>query len=166
MSKRVICSFLLTYFDFRDALSEQNRPLNLSGTYCHKTGTRPSSCFKPRQPTIYDCSLVQIWFVKASKKYSAFILVIVLIPLGCAIFTNLKHSMSKRTFCANFELVKKLRVNPKDRYFCPFIFFVNYQKEPYRMIFFKLYSYLWSKAEIHSITLLLFQFYSSLSYCI
>ena len=24
-----------------------------SGTYCQKTGTRPPSCSKPRQPTIY-----------------------------------------------------------------------------------------------------------------
>ena len=27
--------------------------LYLSGTYCHKTSTRPSSCGIPRQPTIY-----------------------------------------------------------------------------------------------------------------
>ena len=27
--------------------------LYLSGTYCHKTSTRPSSCATPRQPTIY-----------------------------------------------------------------------------------------------------------------
>ena len=27
--------------------------LYLSGTYCHKTGTRPPSCQAPRQPTIY-----------------------------------------------------------------------------------------------------------------
>ena len=26
--------------------------LYLSGTYCHKTGTRPTSCAKPQQPTI------------------------------------------------------------------------------------------------------------------
>ena len=26
--------------------------LYLSGTYCHKTGTRPPSCVAPRQPTI------------------------------------------------------------------------------------------------------------------
>ena len=25
-----------------------------SGTYCHKTGTRPPSCSTPRQPTIYS----------------------------------------------------------------------------------------------------------------
>ena len=27
--------------------------LQFSGTYCHKTGTRPPSCQTPRQPTIY-----------------------------------------------------------------------------------------------------------------
>ena len=27
--------------------------LYLSGTYCHKTGTRTPSCGSPRQPTIY-----------------------------------------------------------------------------------------------------------------
>ena len=27
--------------------------LYLSGTYCHQTGTRPSSCATPRQSTIY-----------------------------------------------------------------------------------------------------------------
>ena len=26
--------------------------INHSGTYCHKTGTRPPSCITPRQPTI------------------------------------------------------------------------------------------------------------------
>ena len=28
------------------------RALNLSETYCHKTGTRTPSCAKPQQPTI------------------------------------------------------------------------------------------------------------------
>ena len=27
--------------------------LYLSGTYCHKTSTRPPNCVTPRQPTIY-----------------------------------------------------------------------------------------------------------------
>ena len=31
--------------------------LNLSGTYCHKTSTGPSSCAKPRQPTVYEWSI-------------------------------------------------------------------------------------------------------------
>ena len=29
------------------------RALFLSGTYCHRTGSGPPSCAKPRQPTIY-----------------------------------------------------------------------------------------------------------------
>ena len=28
--------------------------LSLSVNYCHKTGTRPPSCAKSRQPTIYE----------------------------------------------------------------------------------------------------------------
>ena len=35
----------------RDALA-----LYLSGTYCHRTGTRPTSCVTPRQPTIYPAT--------------------------------------------------------------------------------------------------------------
>ena len=33
--------------------------LHFSGTYCHKTGTRPPSCQTPRQPTIYV--LADMW---------------------------------------------------------------------------------------------------------
>ena len=31
-----------------------SQALYLSETYCHKTGTRPPSCAKPRQLTIYE----------------------------------------------------------------------------------------------------------------
>ena len=41
--------------------TKSNRPWSrirvlgfLSGTYCHKTGTRPPSCGTPQQPTIYE----------------------------------------------------------------------------------------------------------------
>ena len=30
--------------------------LYLSGTFCHKTGTRPPSCVIPRQPTIHEAT--------------------------------------------------------------------------------------------------------------
>ena len=39
----------------------------LSWTYCHKTGTRPPNCVKPRQPTIY-ISLVLPLKIKALFK--------------------------------------------------------------------------------------------------
>ena len=32
--------------------------LYLSGTYCHRTGTRPPICAKPRQPTMYTAPYV------------------------------------------------------------------------------------------------------------
>ena len=38
----------LYFVDITDLLA-----LYLSGTYCHTTGTRPPSCFTPRQPTIH-----------------------------------------------------------------------------------------------------------------
>ena len=34
--------------------------LYLSGTYCHKTGTRPPSCATPPQPTIYLIMFVNL----------------------------------------------------------------------------------------------------------
>ena len=37
--KKSVLTHLLTY--------------QASGTYCHKTGTKPPSCVTPRQPTIY-----------------------------------------------------------------------------------------------------------------
>ena len=34
--------------------------LYLSGTYCHKNGTRPPSCVTPRQTTIYSSPVIQV----------------------------------------------------------------------------------------------------------
>ena len=33
--------------------------LYLSGTYCHRTGTRPPSCTKPRKPTKHQYSEIR-----------------------------------------------------------------------------------------------------------
>ena len=40
---------------FTDKTDQQ--ALYLSGTYCHKTGTRLPSCQSPRQPTMFDLFL-------------------------------------------------------------------------------------------------------------
>ena len=50
-----ICLFLFLSFINGGIFSEQRDllALYLSGTYCHKTGTRPPSCVTPWQPTIY-----------------------------------------------------------------------------------------------------------------
>ena len=39
--------------DFPGSITDL-QALYLSGTYCHKTGTRPPSCNMPRGPTIYQ----------------------------------------------------------------------------------------------------------------
>ena len=36
--------------------------LYLSGTYCHRTGTRPPSCNMPRDLTIYDNVFIKAMF--------------------------------------------------------------------------------------------------------
>ena len=53
--------------------------LSLSGTYCHKTSTRPPSCAKPWQPTIYDvtqgehfCDTISGCYYKMHKTTSFF----------------------------------------------------------------------------------------------
>ena len=44
-----LSTFVLSFIN-RGIISEPNR---ISGTYCHKTGTRPPSCAKPLQPTVH-----------------------------------------------------------------------------------------------------------------
>ena len=63
------CSFFLTMVppvlvDKRDLLA-----IYLSGTYCHRTGTRPASCIKPQQPSIYLVKMLYYFIcVKQNKK--------------------------------------------------------------------------------------------------
>ena len=46
--------------------------LNLSGTYCHKTGTRPPNCNTPRELTIFILLLSGIVILGSDSKARAF----------------------------------------------------------------------------------------------
>ena len=51
--------------------SETAIALYLSGTYCHKTGTKPPSCQTPQQPTIYSEMRLQLWIHNEDSVYIA-----------------------------------------------------------------------------------------------
>ena len=47
--------------------------LFLSGIYCHKTGTRPPSCNKPREPTMYVRACLMIGHLKYKSNFILFL---------------------------------------------------------------------------------------------
>ena len=47
--------------------------LFLSGIYCHKTGTRPPSCNKPREPTMYVRAFLMIGHLKYKSNFILFL---------------------------------------------------------------------------------------------
>ena len=62
----LFCQFVLLYLFIQPSIFAFIRPLYLSGTYCHKTGTKTPKLSAPQQRTIYP-SHIWGWYSNSSE---------------------------------------------------------------------------------------------------